>query len=306
MGQTPIQWADHSINPFRARNLKTGKVGHFCAKVSAGCKNCYSSKLQSPHLVGLPFLVENLPKVELFLEQKALDEVNRRVKPTKYFWCDMTDMFWEEYPDEWIDRCIGVMAWTRRHTHLVLTKRSKRLMEYSQGLAALTRQQRGVRMARAKGFDVLDDTPGGMDWPLPNIWFMVSCEDQPTADERITHLLQTPAEVRGVSYEPALGPINFFTMPWTITQGNLHWIIVGGESGPGARAFDLGWARNTVKQCAVAGVACFVKQIGAKPYQGGSDEATRRTFYPISDKKGGLMSEWPADIQVRQFPESPR
>lgn len=357
MAETPIQWCDHSINPFRARNLKTGRIGHFCAKLSAGCKNCYSSKLQSPHLSGLQFVAENRSKVELFLEDKALQEVARRRKPTKYFWCDMTDMFWEEYPDEWIDRCVGVMAWIAHHIHMVLTKRSKRLMEYSQGLAALTRQQRGVRMARAKGFIVPDDSPGGMDWPLPNVWFMVSCEDQPTADERIGHLLRTPAAIRGVSYEPALGPVHFKFARARCTKCDreiltdnplgsfkagsplhdearrsvwcegcgftyddvspLHWVIVGGESGPGARPFDVQWAHSTVAQCEAAGVACFVKQMGADvidrtpgpfyqwrnkgAWESSADPETRGPI--LEDRKGGDITAWPQELRVRQFPE---
>lgn len=322
MGNTSIQWTDHSVNPFRARNLRTGKVGHFCAKLSAGCKNCYSSKLQTPHLSGLPFLAENRGKVELFLEEKALQEVARRKKPTKYFWCDMTDMFWEEYPDEWIDRCIGVMARTAHHTHMVLTKRSERLMEYSQGLAALTRQQRGVRMARANGFIVPDDTAGGMDWPLPNVWFMVSCEDQPTADERIRHLLQTPAAIRGVSYEPALAPINFDgpeledlhalgcgdrdCKTRDILPGcrGIDWLIIGGESGPNARPFDIRWAHDIVMDCRDAGVACFVKQLGTKPFQ--SDDIKEYPRLPLKDKKGGDIEEFPVDLRIRQFPDEVR
>ncbi len=311
MGQTPIQWADHSINPFRARNLKTGKVGHFCAKVSAGCKNCYSSKLQSPHLVGLPFLAENRPKVELYFEEKAIQEVMRRKKPTKYFWSDMTDMFWEEYPDEWIDRCFAVMALSKWHTHLVLTKRSGRMRKYISSVSGPL-------------------ITAGVDWPPPNVWLGVSCEDQATANERIPELLKTPAAIRFVSYEPALESVDFTPYLWGKAieplihgcadcpkdadcecgwktrkdngESHISWIITGGESGPGARPFDLDWARDTIKQCAAASTACFVKQIGAKPYQGGSDPATRRTFYPISDKKGGLMADWPADIRVRQFP----
>ena len=123
-------------------------------------------------------------------------------------------------------------------------------------------------------------------WPLSNVWLCVSVEDQPTADERITLLLQTPAAVRGVSYEPALGPVNFTRVPWASawdggwqnpltgyfyapgTDGDcgrghrIDQIIAGGESGPGARPAHPDWFRAVRDQCVEAGVAFFFKQWG--------------------------------------------
>lgn len=217
--------------------------------------------------------------------------------------------------------------------------------------------------------------------PSRHIWHGVSVEDQKTADERIPLLLTTPAAVRFVSYEPALGPVDF--SPWigatndiaratecrgtgapTGRQGiegvplpdsdaraggaivaggrrdsragrpmagdldtnrpeqrdsgsgngnHLDWVIVGGESGPHARPFDIAWARSAVEQCRAGGVACFVKQLGANP-QGDAppsqyDPVTRTTtvqvrqVFTIRDRKGGLMSEWPEDLRVREFPQ---
>jgi protein gp37 len=116
-------------------------------------------------------------------------------------------------------------------------------------------------------------------WPLPNVWLGVSVEDQEYAERRIPHLLTTPAAVRFVSYEPALGPVNFRrlrggpgssvfmdamappTFP-TWPRQALDWIIMGGESGPGARPMDPAWARSVRDQCAGAGVAFFFKQWG--------------------------------------------
>lgn len=163
-----------------------------------------------------------------------------------------------------------------------------------------------------------------MNWPLPNVWLGVSVEDQPRADERIVDLLLTPAAVRFVSYEPALGPVNFTRIEYnpggsggpcfinaltgkSLTIGGhqmipkLNWVIVGGESGPGARGFDVRWAHNTVGQCRAFSVACFVKQIGAKPFNSLDPDYPR---VKIKDKKGGSMEEWPINIRVREFPHA--
>jgi hypothetical protein len=83
----------------------------------------------------------------------------------------------------------------------------------------------------------------------------------------------------------------------------LDWVIVGGESGPGARPFDLAWGRSLVEQCKAAGVACFVKQLGAKPSN--SAQPGGDAFW-FTDKKGGDLSEWPADLRVREFPADVR
>ena len=151
----------------------------------------------------------------------------------------------------------------------------------------------------------------------------VSVEDQATAEKRIPWLLDSPAAVRFVSYEPALGPVDFTNLdvmqhwdlpyhkhaptirldalrghwkgPDDIITG-LDWVIVGGESGPGARPFGIAWARSVVEQCREAGVACFVKQLGAHPYP----SATLR------DPKGGDPSEWPEDLRVREWPRASR
>jgi protein gp37 len=98
---------------------------------------------------------------------------------------------------------------------------------------------------------------------LPNVWLGVSVEDQKTADERIPLLLQTPAAVRWVSYEPALGPVDFANLRAGIEAiGPLDWIVCGGESGPGARPMHPAWARRVRDQCQAASVPFFFKQWG--------------------------------------------
>ena len=321
MGKTSIQWAagsndgreGHSINPFRAENVY-GATGHHCVKISSGCKNCYSSRLQSRFKMP-DFTAGNIDRVGVFLDESKLHEVLRRKKPTGYFWCDMTDMFLDAYPFEWIDKCFAVMALTPQHIHMILTKRPERMREY---------------MDRA--------TPNGIDdvlvllgvearrefeWPLPNCSLGVSVEDQERADERIPPLLQIPAAVRFVSYEPALGPVDFScwfphehaeyprekvckvcgvqttALHHPYGKSLLDWVIVGGESGPGARPFNTQWARDVIAQCKAAGVACFVKQVGSNPQWAtmGVDN-----LYLPRDRKGGDPSEWPADLRVREYP----
>lgn len=273
-------------------------------------------------------------------------------KPKRVFVNSMSDLFHEALPDEAIDRVFGVMAWCRRHTFQILTKRADRMRAYSNRLAGLTRQERGVRMARAKGFDVPSDTPGGMEWPLPNVHFGVSTEDQQRANERVAQLLLTPASVRFVSYEPALSHVDFtriehepggsggtvfinsLTGKMVSVGGGqqlpkLDWVIIGGESGPGARPFNVELAKSAIDQCQGANVPAFMKQFGRKIL--GKAEGFRvyryilpdgseytpaiigaRAFQPpanyigfkLWNSKGGDPEEWPEFYRVRQFPET--
>ena len=350
MTKTPIQWTDFSVNPFRFRNLKTGKVGHHCAKISPGCKNCYSSKMQAgPYLSGLTFIEENKAKGEFFLDEGVIKALLRRRKPARVFWCDMTDILLEDYPDEWIDLCFAAMALTPNLTHQVLTKRSKRLMKWAsrpflagdvQVIANDLRDRYHIPQASAlhgqynltpeEALEVSDVDV----WPLPNVWLGVSVENQQYANERIPHLLGTPAALRFVSYEPALGPVDFtdlggragfeelnaLTGDWVKVWvkvlrpheiNKLDWIIIGGESGPGARPFDLAWARQTIEQCKDNGVRCFVKQLGARPFDGESLLMALRSqlndprlYLKFKDHKGGYIGEWPENVRVRQMPSS--
>jgi protein gp37 len=345
MGATPIEWTDFSINPLRAR--LRDRVGHYCEKVSPGCKNCYSSRLQ-PRF-GLPQFQEQRGNADVksFLDETKLHEVLRRRKPTKFFWCDMTDMFGEWVPDEAIAMCFAAMAATTWHTHQVLTKRADRLREIVPKLYA---NDGAMLIEAAERLAPQIDAChiGEDDWkfPLPNVWLGVSAEDQARADERIPDLLATPAAVRFVSAEPLLGRVNLERVLWTqcercggscsvpvpgggrpcpaclehqgFQRGGLDWVIVGGESGQQARQCDIAWIRSLVEQCRSAGVAAFVKQLGAKPvplkpmrlpswnastgkpHRGWIDD----THHALSDSKGGEITEWPEDLRVREFPEA--
>lgn len=316
MGQTSIEWTDFSINPIRARDIRTGAVGHYCEKVSPGCAHCYSSKFQPrfhmPTFGGRrkhpadPVVSKDGARIvggglEVFLDEQRLLEVLKRRKPTTYFWCDMTDLFGEWVPFEWIDRCFAVMALTPHHTHQVLTKRPERMAEYlaSNGYASARGGPMRDRVeVQAMKLAVLHNVrdPGGYPpppacrpecWPLPNLWLGTSCENQQTADERIPHLLQCPAAVRFLSCEPLLSGVDLIEPmrrfmddaclksqicppPKPLARDEvvrlmrtlLHLVIVGGESGPGARPMHPSWARSLRDQCQAAGVAYFFKQWG--------------------------------------------
>jgi protein gp37 len=150
-------------------------------------------------------------------------------------------------------------------------------------------------------------------WPLSNVWLGVSVEDQKRADQRIPHLLATPAAVRFLSVEPMLGPIEFSDVSRRSdavkqlgrrTLEGINWIIVGGESGPNARPFDVGWARSLRDQCKAASVAFFLKQLGSRPVTAPVCPLSCECglHYGFHDKKAGDPSEWPADLRIRQFP----
>ena len=195
-----------------------------------------------------------------------LTEPLRRKKPTTWFVNSMGDLFHEAVPDAWIDRVFAVMALCPQHTFIVLTKRSARMRAYvsrlcstpdndSDEVDAIATEAASITGSPCAAGAVEDAFANG---PLPNVWLGVSTEDQRRADERIPDLLATPAAVRLVSAEPLLGPISFNT----IDLPGLDWIIVGGESGKGARPMHPDWARSIRDQCAAADVPYFFKQWG--------------------------------------------
>ena len=145
-------------------------------------------------------------------------------------------------------------------------------------------------MRRRHGIDV-----AAVRWPLPNVWLGVSVEDR-AHKSRINSLRETPAAVRFLSIEPLLEDIG------KLDLRGIHWVIVGGESGRGARPFDLAWAWSIVKQCELVGVPVFVKQLGAniagRDCEHGRSGKTCKTMH----RSGADPSEWPEDLRVREFP----
>jgi protein gp37 len=129
------------------------------------------------------------------------------------------------------------------------------------------------------------------DWGegYPNVWLLVSV-DQAGLERDASKLLAVPAVVHGLSIEPQLAPVHLSEF-----AGQLQWIINGGESGAGARPFHVEWARSLIAECRGAGTAVYMQKLGRNPFERGKR-------LQLSDYAGGDMSEWPADLRVRQFP----
>lgn len=315
-----IQWTESTWNPLAG-----------CDPVSAGCRLCYAATMSyrleamgQEKYTGITKIVGNRKVFNgtLTFDYVALYKPISKKKPTMYFVNSMSDLFHKDVPVEFIDKVYAVMALTPQHTYQVLTKRPERMAEYFAMPDTLDRICTAANWMRASRGLMHLKCEYKMPWP--NVWHGTSTEDQKNADERIPHLLSVPSAVRFISYEPALGPISFEKWlyitapstagPWYDYTGKIkectgyggqafqskpsnyiHQIIIGGESGAGSRPFDLRWAFDIVEECESAGVACFVKQMGANPvYQGES--------LKLKDRKGGDMSEWPEALRVRQFP----
>jgi protein gp37 len=276
MPVTSIEWTEATWNPIAG-----------CSVLSPGCTNCYAMRTAArlarieataPIYAGLtqPSKAGPVWTGRVEVNEKALLEPLRRRKPTMYFVNSMSDLFHESVPDETIDRVFAVMALCPQHTFQVLTKRSARMRSYFQ-------QLNGARLDLQ--FHLMEKKCAWRtNWPLPNVWLGVSVEDQKRADERIPDLLATPAALRFLSCEPLLGPVDLrghISEPWEglastwtdrdgILRGDLtgnaidgiEWVIVGGESGPGARPMHPDWARLLRDQCATHDVPFFFKQWG--------------------------------------------
>lgn len=312
MAKTEIAWTDFSWNPLRASYRdpdyfdtdqgvgQPGEVhlGWHCERVSPGCQNCYAERLNEKRFgSGLPYNRKSRDMVEPFLDGATLVKPLSWRKPRKVFVCSMTDLFGEWVPDEWIARVFAMMASARQHTFQVLTKRPARMRAFLAKVAQcehgwLTHNGSNPVSFGGTGVIIHD----GAGWPLPNVWLGTSVEDQVRADERIPELLECPAAVRFLSCEPLLGPVDVGyyigdrgTLP--DNDPNIDWVIVGGESGPGARPCDLAWIREIVEQCQDAGVAVFYKQGGA----------SNRCPH---DRKGGHLECFPEDLQIREYPNA--
>lgn len=324
-----IEWTEASWNPLRATFVEDyqGLAGWHCVHASEGCRNCYAEKINLRLGTRLNYTAPNTSKITPILETNVLLQPLHWRKPRRIFVCSMTDLFGEWHTDEMIDRVFAVMALCPWHTFQVLTKRAERMHSYFTSLNdGATAAQRGFDAClwadTVTGFTLgvgrsLERIPSG----LPNVWLGVSVEDQKNANERIPWLLKTPAIVRWVSYEPALASVDFRNINHDNLVGidsltgdhgvlrpfagrsdrKLNWVVVGGESGPGARPFDAQWARDTIAQCKAASVSCFVKQLGTKPF----DTFLDKPFHLIkTDRKGGDWSEWPQDLRVREYPQT--
>lgn len=279
-----------------------------CTHTSAGCANCWSasstamrSKQSNPKIIarygGLTTDAGKFNGKVRFMSG-SLDQPLRVRKPTT--WAVWNDLFHHKLTDKQIAAVFGVMAATPRHQYVILTKRPDRALQWFKWVAgdgAEPVQACRSRAAPATGRNLLyDHTAHSLRWPLLNVILCTTAENRRAAEERIGLLVQAPAARRGLSLEPLLGPVNlglFGILPadWGLgyspAADHLHWVAVGAESGPKARPCKIEWVRSIVKQCAAAGIACFVKQIHL------NDDPHRLSKNP---------DEWPEDLRVRQLP----
>lgn len=273
MGDTSIEWTSKTWNPVRG-----------CRRVSPGCVNCYAER-QAIRMAGPggPYegLVRSTPNGPRWtgsahLIPEMLDLPLTWKKPQRVFVNSMSDLFHEDLPDIDIAAVFGVMAAAPQHSFQILTKRPERMRAWFAWAAE--RHPSGPRavlsdiVLRLGGEwsepgrrDLRDRfSPYVFNWPLPNVWLGVSVEDQEHGDERVPILLDTPAAVHFVSYEPALGPWDplqsVALAPDSAAGVALDWIIAGAESGPGARPAERDWYRAVRDACAETKTAFFLKQ----------------------------------------------
>lgn len=332
-GEHGISWTDETWNPIRG-----------CSRVSAGCQRCYAERVAARFSgVGQPY--HGIARMVATAHDESTGEILRTVpqwtgdvsfipsklrvplkweRPRRVFVNSMSDLFHEAVPHEWVDQIFAVMALCPQHTFQILTKRHHRMQDYvnlqkriteavdpidnpvSRHMQNIISGERGRSARRRWGVP--------LSWPLPNVWLGVSVEDQKTADERIPALMQSSAAIRWVSYEPALGPIDFYRGGFSLLEymvsptGTVHegidWLVCGGESGPGARPMQLSWARSARDQCIESGVAYHFKQWGEwAPAANHVDSGHGNGMMKIGKRKAGRLldgREWNEFPEVRK------
>lgn len=215
-----------------------------CSKVSQGCKHCYAERLA--HRLQAMGVSRYRDGFAVTLQPDALDDPFSWKRPRKVFVNSMSDLFHESIPLEYIKKVFQVMVAVPRHQFQILTKRSERLRTIASELP----------------------------WPK-NVWMGVSVENADNL-HRIRDLLHVPAAVRFLSCEPLLGPLDGLQL------SGIQWVIVGGESGPGARPMDANWVKQILRECDRQEVPFFFKQWGGVRKKATGRMLNGRTydFYP--------------------------
>lgn len=304
--KTHIEWTEATFNPW---------VG--CTKVSPGCANCYAETEDKRRGWTPDGWGKGKPRKRTSAAywKKPL-QWNNNCLPFRDSWGDpvrqrvfcasLADWLDDEVPIEWLADLLALIYATPRLDWQLLTKRP----------ANWKRRLQAADAFRFGGTTPHECGPFVSRWlngdPPPNVWAGISAEDQDRFEERVCSLLHIPAAVRFVSFEPLLGPIDATRVSMTpglttnpLTGGSLcsakiHWAIIGGESGPKARPCDVRWIRDLVDQCVAAGVATFVKQLGAVPVSEVAGQEAR--VFPLRHRKGGDWNEWPEELRVREMP----
>jgi protein gp37 len=235
-----------------------------CTKVSPGCKNCYAANIADTRFAGQQAFPEGFA---LTIHPERLAQVTPHQQPKNIFVNSMSDMFHEGIPIAYLRRVCDVMMGAPQHRYQILTKRHQ-------------------RMQKVLGSAEFQDAAQAR-----HIWWGVSAEDRKYGLPRVETLLDTPVRNRFVSFEPLLEDLG------EVMLTGIDWIIIGGESGPGARPFALEWGESLIRHARRDRVTAFMKQIGAKPTLGGEPFRKARR-----DPKGHQMTAWPEHLRVREFP----
>lgn len=301
MAETTIAWCDYSFNPWEG-----------CAKVSAGCTHCYAEARAQrfgtvewgagkPRRRTSPANWRKPLAWDREASSRASDAYAMNLRPDRprVFCSSLADVFDNEVPVSWLSDLAALIEQTPHLDWLLLTKRPENYWRW-----------------KAATFNPGAASP--TTWPL-NVWLGVTVENQREAERRIPLLLAQDAVVRFLSCEPLLGPLDLtrWLCEHETAGSGIHWCIIGGESGHHARPFDLAWARSLVRQCRSAGVAPFVKQLGARPVQSQDSALVAAGIYPddcgprgrraeplvLRDRAGADPAEWPEDLRVREWPE---
>lgn len=239
-----IQWTEATWNPI------TG-----CTKVSPGCAHCYIERTTPFRVKGRRFVDGHIP---LAFHQNRLTWPHRWAEPRMIFVNSLSDLFHPDVPFSFIAEVFTTMGQTRRHTYQVLTKRPERLLAFYEW------NYRGMSAEEAKA-----------DWlaSWPNVWLGVSTENRMMFRKRVPILLKVPAAVRWISAEPLLEDLVDEVFTIALCSGydtppyddKLDWVVLGGESGPHARACQDHWLRTAIDACRYYGTPVFVKQLGSRP-----------------------------------------
>lgn len=239
---------------------------HGCIKISAGCKFCYMYRDKTRY---------GQDPTKVVRSKTTFRDPLKWKEPKLVFTCSWSDFFIEE-ADEWRDEAWAVIRQTP-HTYQILTKRPERIAGHL-------------------------PKDWGEGWN--NVWLGISGEAQAEFDERWEILRFVPSQTRFISLEPLLSHIDlqpeFFERCDEFVWPD--WVIVGGESGPQARPFDLVWARDIIERCGSAHIPCFIKQLGSNPFDSDLTFSGRNESLRLKDSHGANWDEWPEDLRVREFP----
>ncbi len=234
-----------------------------CTPVSEGCKHCWSAGMTHRFHKDERFTTDNgVFNGMICCRDDRLVEITKRKKPTR--WTIWNDLFHPTVPFEFIDKVMAVIALTP-HIYQVLTKRHERMLEYFEDyIRRISFISKAAKALKLPHNDTMYTPDGGkgvyqFDIPIKNLWLGVTAENQAWWEKRKEDFFNIPATVHFVSNEPLLGPIVYTDEDLE----RLDWVIVGGESGSGARPLHPAWAKSIRDQCKEAGVPFFFKQWGA-------------------------------------------